>query len=79
MLRPMSDGVPQALEIRLNGEPRTLETDCTVALLVESMGLADRRIAVAVNREVIPRSQFSKRALAEGDRVEILKAVGGGI
>jgi sulfur carrier protein len=49
-----------------------------VAGLVELLGLTGRRIAVAVNRDVVPRSAFGSRQLATGDRVEILEAVGGG-
>ena len=51
---------------------------CTVQELVDRLALDRRRIAVAVNRDVVPRSAFSGRALAMGDRVEILEAVGGG-
>jgi len=78
MLSPMSDAAAAALEIQVNGERRALALGCTVAGLVESLGLAGRRIAVAVNREVVPRSQFPSFRLAAGDRVEILQAVGGG-
>jgi len=79
MLRSMSDALRNALEVRVNGEAKTLETGATIANLVEALGLGDRRVAVAVNREVVPRSQFAGRALAAGDNVEILQAVGGGI
>jgi thiamine biosynthesis protein ThiS len=46
--------------------------------LVELLGLADRRVAVAINHDVVPRSAFGSRRLAPGDHVEILEAVGGG-
>lgn len=78
MLPPMSDAAPGPVEILLNGEPYPLSPDDTVARLVERLGLAEKRIAVAVNREVVPRSAFPEHALAGGDRVEILQAVGGG-
>lgn len=78
MLPSMSDAAREALEIQVNGEPRTLAAGSTVAALVETLGLGDRRVAVAVNRAVVPRSEFAGRALAPGDRVEILQAVGGG-
>ena len=47
-------------------------------LLKSRLGLERRRIAVAVNRDVIPRSNFDAHCLGPGDRVEILEAVGGG-
>jgi sulfur carrier protein len=68
----------QDLDLLVNGESRAVPAGCTVAGLVELLGLAGRRVAVAVNRDVIPRSAFGSRELASGDRVEILEAVGGG-
>ncbi len=64
--------------IRVNGAERTVRAGSTLAGLLEELGLAGRRLAVAVNREVIPRAQYASRALAADDRVEILEAVGGG-
>ena len=71
----MSDA---ALELLVNGEARQVPAGCTVEQLLGSLGLERRRIAVAVNRDVVPRSRFDDHALAAGDRVEILEAVGGG-
>lgn len=62
----------------VNGEAASLPVGCSVAALVERLGLAGRKVAVAVNREVVPRSAFASRSLAAGDHVEILEAVGGG-
>ena len=66
------------LAICVNGDPRQVPDGCNLAQLVGLLGLATRRIAVAVNRDVVPRSAFDEHRLAEGDRVEILEAVGGG-
>ncbi len=71
----MSDG---QLALLVNGEPRVVELGCTVDGLVLSLGLNRSRIAVAVNRDVVPRSRFGSHPLASGDRIEILEAVGGG-
>jgi sulfur carrier protein len=46
--------------------------------LLETLGITGKRIAVAVNRDVVPRSTFETHRLAPGDRIEILEAVGGG-
>jgi sulfur carrier protein len=62
----------------VNGEPRVAPAECTVGALLELLELGRRRVAVAVNRDVVPRSAFASRQLAAGDRVEILEAVGGG-
>ncbi len=63
---------------QVNGEDRELAAGASVARLIEEIGLVGRRLAVAVNRDVVPRSRYAERTLAEGDRVEILEAVGGG-
>ena len=66
------------LEILVNGDCRRMPVGSTLADLIQRLGLAQRRLAVAVNRDVVPRTGFGARALAAGDRVEILEAVGGG-
>jgi len=67
-----------ALSISVNGEPRGIAAGATIADLVAVLGLTGRKIAVAVNRDVVPRTKHAARVLAAGDRVEILEAVGGG-
>ena len=62
----------------MNDEPRTLEPDVTVADLVAALGLGPRRIAVEVNRAVVPRAEYGVTVLRDGDRVEIIHFVGGG-
>ena len=64
--------------IILNGEEKTVADDTTAATLVEQLGLAGRRIAMEVNREIVPRSTFESHALNNGDTVEIVHAIGGG-
>jgi sulfur carrier protein len=66
------------LAIRVNGRARRVASGSSVADLLERLALERRRVAVAINREVVPRSAHANRILAEGDRVEILEAVGGG-
>jgi sulfur carrier protein len=66
------------LELSVNGTTRTVPVDCTISGLLDGLGLTTRRVAVAVNRDVVPRSRFATRQLAAGDRVEILEATGGG-
>ena len=66
------------MSLFVNGEHRRVPAPCTVALLLRTLTLESRRVAVAVNRDVVPRSAFGGRELASGDRIEILEAVGGG-
>ena len=69
---------PTLVNLLVNGDPRSVPSDCTVAVLIEALGLQTKRIAIAVNRNVVPRSAFATHRLAADDRVEILEAVGGG-
>lgn len=65
-------------EIHVNGDPQRVPAGICVSALLDLMGLAERRVAVAVNREIVRRGSYEQCALAEGDRVEVLEAVGGG-
>ena len=62
----------------VNGDPLAIVSPCTVADLLDTLEMSGRRVAVAVNRNVIVRSQYKQAELADGDRIEILEAVGGG-
>jgi sulfur carrier protein len=66
------------IEIYLNGEPRQLPADCSVLALLELEGLAQRRVAVERNGEIVPRSLHAQTSLANGDRIEVVHAMGGG-
>jgi sulfur carrier protein len=62
----------------VNGEPQAVAAGTSVRDLLARLGLEGRRVAVAVNRQVVPRSAYDTQRLADGDRVEVLEAVGGG-
>ncbi len=66
------------MNIILNGEPHELPDGATAEQLVESLGLTGRRIAMELNREIVPRSSYAATSLNEGDKVEIVHAIGGG-
>ncbi len=66
------------VNLRVNGDPWTVASGCTVGGLISLLGFEQRRVAIAVNRDVVPRSAFATHRLGSGDRVEILEAVGGG-
>lgn len=66
------------MELLINGEPRSFPAPLTVAQLVETLDLAGKRIAVERNGEIVPRSRHADTQLADGDRLEIVVAVGGG-
>ena len=66
------------MQIVLNGAPRDCAPATTLSALLADAGYSGRRVAVEVNREIVPRSLHDRHALSEGDRVEIIHAVGGG-
>lgn len=66
------------MDIQLNGQPHALPEQSTIANLLQSQGLAERRVAIEVNGEIIPRGQHAQHVLLPGDRVEIVHALGGG-
>ena len=66
------------MRVTVNDEPRQLTDGATVADLVAVLGLGPRRIAVEVNRAVVPRDEYGARTLRDGDAVEVIHFVGGG-
>lgn len=66
------------MHIIVNGESRTASEGCTLTDLIAELGLADTRIAVECNQDIVSRSLYEATRLREGDRLEIVKAIGGG-
>ena len=66
------------MRILLNGESFELPDGQTVANLLERLDLTGKRVAVELNLDIVPRSQHAATALREGDRVEVVHAIGGG-
>lgn len=66
------------MNILLNGEPRALTAATNLIELLRAEGLGERRVAVEINGEIVPRGRHADTALADGDKVEIVHALGGG-
>ena len=66
------------MEIFLNGKTQQIENDCHIAALIKQLNIENKRLAVEVNLEIVPRSQFESHVLSAGDKVEIVQAIGGG-
>jgi sulfur carrier protein len=66
------------MEIELNGLPHLVKDRQNVGELVDELNLARQALAVAVNREVVPRSLWSQRVLQPNDRVDLVRPIGGG-
>lgn len=66
------------IHISVNGVSRQCGPDATLATLVDALALAGKRIAVERNGAIVPRSRWAEQPLEDGDRLEIVGAVGGG-
>ena len=66
------------MQIILNGEPHDLPEQAWVTDLIAQLGLVGQRLAIEVNGDIVPRSQHTERQLHAGDRVEVVRAIGGG-
>ena len=66
------------MTLTINGERQQFEQKMTVAQLIEALAMKPDRVAVEVNREIVPRSQWDSTELRDGDRLEIVHFVGGG-
>lgn len=66
------------IEITVNGDTQCHQRPMALSELLQSMALAGRKIAVERNGEIVPRGAHDATLLADGDRLEIVVAVGGG-
>jgi sulfur carrier protein len=66
------------MQIFVNGRTHECPPATTVAALLAETGHGERRVAVEVNRDIVPRSRHHEHTLHEGDHVEIVQAIGGG-
>jgi sulfur carrier protein len=66
------------MKITLNGSSREVPDKLSASELILSLGLANRRLALEINREIVPRSTFESHIIQPDDRVEIVQAIGGG-
>ena len=64
--------------IILNGENKQVDTGTNIEQLLQVIGLGGKRLAIEVNEQIVPRSEFSETTLQESDKVEIVQAIGGG-
>lgn len=66
------------IQVIVNGQPEMLAPGLTVLGLLEARGLVGKRLAVERNGEIVPKARHAEVALTDGDRLEIVAAVGGG-
>ena len=66
------------MEVSLNGDAIILPHSLSVHQLLTRQGLLDKRLAIEINLEIVPRSAFETQCIQEGDQIEIVHAIGGG-
>ena len=66
------------IQIQVNGTTRNVQKDITVSALIRTLDLTERKIAIEINQEIVPQSSHEQTRLCDGDRVEIIEAIGGG-
>ena len=66
------------MKIIINGVEKNYTSDLTLETLLIELGHANKKVAVEVNEEIIPRSELRNKLVVDGDKIEIINAVGGG-
>lgn len=66
------------MKITMNGNQQEIDEGATLSQLLDQHRLATKRLAIEINEEIVPRTQYTRYRLREGDRVEVVQAIGGG-
>ena len=66
------------MKLIVNGEDREFSSISTISALLEQLGMKPDRVAVELNRDLVPRERWEKTNLSNGDKLEIVHFVGGG-
>ena len=66
------------ITILLNGDKTEIDAGTNIEQLLQKLNIENKRLAVEINQEIIPRSEFSTQTFSDMDKVEIVQAIGGG-
>jgi len=66
------------MNVIINGIERNITSNLTLEALLIELGHANKKVALEVNEEIIPRSELRNKLIVDGDKIEIINAVGGG-
>jgi thiamine biosynthesis protein ThiS len=67
------------MKVQINGESRDFHGSLPLSALVEQLGMKADRVAVELNRDIVPRARWAETQVSDGDRLEIVQFVGGGL
>lgn len=73
-----TDDSPHIVNVIINGAPRDVASETTIAALLAELEVSQRHVAVEVNRQLVPRARHNEYQLREGDCLEVVTLVGGG-
>lgn len=73
-----SSGINQMITIILNGKDKQIDNSSSIEQLLKNLNLENKRLAVEINENIVPRSEFNSHILKDADKVEIVQAIGGG-
>ena len=76
--REMLDEQQNHIEIIVNGQPQRVAQDATVSQLLQILSIESRYVVVQIDRQIVPRDQFTRRVLQAGNKLEIITLAGGG-
>ncbi len=66
------------MTVFVNGESQQIENELSIEQLLEQLDLSQKRLAVEINQDIVPRSEYPSHILNEADKIEIVQAIGGG-
>ncbi len=66
------------IEIYINGKKKILDNDCSILEVLKIFNIKNRLIAIEVNKEIIPKSQYKIKKIMQNDKIEIVELIGGG-
>jgi len=66
------------VKIFVNGKELNYKSSLTLEMLIMELGHVGKRVAIEVNEEIVPRSHLKNKLVVDGDKIEIITAVGGG-
>ena len=66
------------MTLHINGEAREFSSTLTLSALIDQLGMKQDRVAIELNRDIVPRDRWAAINLSDGDRLEIVHFVGGG-
>ncbi len=78
LIRVMPAEGKMPITVTINNQSHTFSDSLPIQKLLEELKLTQRSLAIAINQEIIPRSEFEKRWIQDRDIVEMIQAVGGG-